>query len=169
MELSSTKYSIIYYLITMIIGCISLFPYVILSIVYFLRKAKFDIIAIINLQLIISCTLDSISFIIPNKAVDKVTIQCQIQIIFSTFSKISMYSIAFFLAVISLLNFSFKDRLETNKLFVYLIIGTFCWVIPILCGIMPSILNQIKYTEGICYVNDELIIEIFMCLFLSYM
>lgn len=162
MEFSSSTHYSVYYIITMIIGCLSCVPYLILCIVYFKRKTKFDIIAIINLQLIISCLLDSISFIIPNQSNETVTVQCKIQIIFSIFSEISMYAISFFIALISLLNFSYKDGLERNKLFVYIIICIFCWVIPILCGIIPPILNQINNKNGICYVDEKLTNEVYV-------
>lgn len=156
MELSSSNALTFDYIILMIIGSISCFIYLILFIVYFKRKKKFDIIAIINLQLIISCALDSISFIIPNKSSDKVTVQCQIQIIFSVFSELSTYCIAFIIALTSLLNFSYKEVLERNKLFFYLIVSLFCWVIPILCGVIPSLLKQINNIDGICIIDDNL-------------
>ena len=162
MELSSSNSFTFDYIILMIIGSISCFIYLILFIMYFKRKKQFDIIAIINLQLIISCALNSISFIIPNKSSDKVTIQCQIQIIFSVFSELSTYCIVFIIALTSLLNFSYKEVLERNKHIFYLIISLFCWVIPIVCGIIPSILNQIKNSDGICLIDDNLTNEVYV-------
>ena len=146
------------YITTAVISGISFFPYIALLIVYFKTRASLDLISIINIQLIISSILHSSSFLIPP---EKGNALCIFQSVLNSVSDINTDTISLSIALISLLNFAYPKLIEDKKCIFHVIIGIFCWVFPITCGVTPAITNSIVLDfNNFCWISPGLLVYI---------
>lgn len=154
----SNEFNYWVYIATAVISGISFIPYIALIIVYFKTRANLDLISIINIQLIISSILHSSSFLIPP---EKGEILCIIQSVFNSISDINTDTISLSIALISLLNFAYPNVIEDKKCMFHVLIGIFCWVFPICCGVTPILTKSIGPDfNKFCQILPGLLVDI---------
>lgn len=130
------------------LSIISIVPNLLIIFHFFITKYNRNNIIYV-FQLAISSILHSVSFIIPNKLCK---IQGFLNLTFELSSILWTTSISFFINTIY--HNTFTTQKEKNKSMV--VVSLFAWIIPIIIGIIPLIIDDFTIDKGImCWLNNN--------------
>lgn len=145
--------------VTIIICGLSMIPYLLYIVYLIITKSKYTLSTFFHFQLCLSCFIYNISFFIP--LVKTNPSLCKLQSILNVFSDLSGMSISTVIVLLAQMNFVNSSDLNQKRR-IYLILSfIFCWLIPILLGILSLFYSGTNDYSAFCWLNNKIIISVF--------
>lgn len=155
------------WIVTIIICSVSIVPYLSYILYLIITNSKFNLSTFFHFQLCLSCFLYNFSFFIPFVKMNSTL--CKFQSFLNVFSDLSGMSISTIIVLFAQMNFVALEDLKYKRR-VYIILSfIFCWIIPILLGVLSFFFSSTNNYSPFCWLNDKIIIIVFFTIrFIHY-